>query len=114
MDNPINQDTVDAIMALFKLNWSHRKITRALRVSRKKVGKILTNTHHALEPVQDSIKINKDYTSLTQICRHCECEFELDPRHRSRQKFCSRAECRQASKRESQKQWVQKNSDYWI
>ena len=30
-----------------------------------------------------------------------------------RQKFCTKAECHRASKRESQRQWSAKNRDYW-
>jgi hypothetical protein len=48
-------------------------------------------------------------------CRHCKDLFYPDPRNDGRQKFCSRPECRKASKAESQRRWLNKpeNRNYF-
>jgi len=48
-------------------------------------------------------------------CRNCKDLFIPDPRNAKRQKYCHRAECRKASKAESQQRWLQKpeNQDYF-
>jgi hypothetical protein len=48
-------------------------------------------------------------------CKHCKRLFLLDPRNANRQKYCSKPECRKASKASSQKRWFQKpeNQDYF-
>jgi hypothetical protein len=48
-------------------------------------------------------------------CLHCKELFLPDYRNRSRQQFCSKAECRQASKRARQQRWLSKpgNADYF-
>ena len=48
-------------------------------------------------------------------CACCKRVFVPDPRTRDRQRFCSDAKCRKASKTESQKRWLEKeeNKDYW-
>ena len=48
-------------------------------------------------------------------CKHCQCLFRPDPRNHKRQKFCSKPECRKASKAYSQKKWPAKkeNRDYF-
>ena len=48
-------------------------------------------------------------------CRHCRRLFVPDPRNRNRQKYCSRAPCRKASKSASQKKWLSKpeNKDHF-
>lgn len=48
-------------------------------------------------------------------CKNCKDLFHPDPRNTSRQKFCSKPECRKASKKESQRRWLQKpeNRDYF-
>ena len=46
--------------------------------------------------------------SGTRKCLHCHIFFKPDPRSKGRQNFCSLPECRQASKKASQKKWLQK------
>jgi hypothetical protein len=48
-------------------------------------------------------------------CRHCRELFIPDPRNATRQRYCSKAGCRKASKAASQKRWLQKeeNHDYF-
>lgn len=48
-------------------------------------------------------------------CKHCKRLFFPDHRNRSRQKYCDRPECRQASKTASQKKWLSKpeNQDHF-
>lgn len=49
-------------------------------------------------------------------CPHCNQLFSPDARNGSRQKFCCRTpECRQASKKDAQKRWLEKpeNQDYF-
>jgi hypothetical protein len=48
-------------------------------------------------------------------CICCKQAFIPDRRSRGRQRFCSKRECRKASKRESQRRWASKpaNRDYW-
>jgi hypothetical protein len=48
-------------------------------------------------------------------CRHCNQLFVPDARNRSRQRYCTKPECRKASKAGSQKRWCQKpeNIDYF-
>ena len=46
-------------------------------------------------------------------CQHCHTIFIPDHRNRKWQKFCSRPECKQASKTSSQKRWLAKNPDYF-
>ena len=48
-------------------------------------------------------------------CRCCQQLFYRDPRTRARQKYCSEARCRAASKQASQHRWLQKpeNQDYF-
>jgi hypothetical protein len=50
-----------------------------------------------------------------QKCLCCKQLFIPDPRSRGRQRFCSKRECRKASKRESQERWTKKpeNKNYW-
>lgn len=48
-------------------------------------------------------------------CCHCKRLFIPDHRNRDRQKYCTKAECRNASKAASQKKWQNKpgNKDYF-
>ena len=48
-------------------------------------------------------------------CRCCTKFFIPDPRTEDRQRYCSKPECRQASKAASQRQWLSKdgNGDYF-
>ena len=48
-------------------------------------------------------------------CLHCEENFQPDPRSNWCQKYCSKPECRKASKAASQRQWLSKsdNQDYF-
>ncbi len=46
--------------------------------------------------------------SGTRQCKHCHTFFQPDPRSKSRQTFCSLSDCQQASKKASQKKWLQK------
>jgi len=41
-------------------------------------------------------------------CKHCHVFFHPDPRNAKQQKFCGRPECRKASKKESQRKWLNK------
>lgn len=48
-------------------------------------------------------------------CLHCNEEHRSDPRNRGRQHFCSKPDCRRASKAASQRQWVarEENQNYF-
>ena len=46
-------------------------------------------------------------------CRHCNELFLPDSRNRTRQRYCSRPECRKASKDVSQDKWLKNNPDYF-
>jgi hypothetical protein len=48
-------------------------------------------------------------------CKHCGGLFLPDPRNVTRQRYCSKPECRKASKASSQKRWLEKpeNQDYF-
>ncbi len=48
-------------------------------------------------------------------CKHCQTFFAPDPRSARRQRYCSKPECRQASKAASQHRWLHKpgNRDYF-
>ena len=46
-------------------------------------------------------------------CQHCHTIFIPDHRNRKWQKFCSRPECKQASKDASQQRWLANNPDYF-
>jgi len=48
-------------------------------------------------------------------CRHCHELYTPDPRNRWHQKYCSKPDCRQASKRASQQLWLSsaKGADYF-
>jgi hypothetical protein len=48
-------------------------------------------------------------------CKHCQTFFDPNPRSAGRQRYCSKPECRQASKAASQRRWLQKpaNRDYF-
>ena len=48
-------------------------------------------------------------------CKNCHTFFYPDPRNAKRQKFCTTPECRIASKRQSQRKWLNKhqNKDYF-
>jgi hypothetical protein len=48
-------------------------------------------------------------------CKNCHSFFLPDPRNAGRQKFCGKPECRKASKRESQRKWLNKpeNRDHF-
>lgn len=46
-------------------------------------------------------------------CRHCKTFFFPDRRNIDRQQFCSKPECRTASKAASQRKWLEKNPDYF-
>jgi hypothetical protein len=48
-------------------------------------------------------------------CLHCNEEHRCDPRNRGRQRFCSKPDCRRASKAASQRQWVARpeNQNYF-
>lgn len=48
-------------------------------------------------------------------CKNCHTFFIPDPRNAGRQQFCSRDECRKASRKASQRKWLNKpaNRDYF-
>lgn len=48
-------------------------------------------------------------------CLHCNDPFVADARNRSRQRYCTKPECRAVSKRTSQERWLRKpaNADYF-
>jgi hypothetical protein len=48
-------------------------------------------------------------------CKHCGRLFFPDPRNATRQRYCSKPQCRKASKAASQKRWLSKpdNLDYF-
>jgi hypothetical protein len=41
-------------------------------------------------------------------CKHCRELFLPDPRNAKRQKYCSKPDCRKASKKDSQQRWLSK------
>ena len=51
----------------------------------------------------------------TRKCSNCKIFFKPNPRAKGRQNFCSHPECRKASKRVSQKKWLDKpeNRDHF-
>ena len=53
--------------------------------------------------------------SGTRKCLHCHTFFKPDPRSKGRQSFCSLSDCQLASKKASQKKWLQKpqNQNYF-
>ena len=53
--------------------------------------------------------------SGTRKCLHCQIFFKPDPRSKGRQTFCSLSDCQHASKKASQKKWLQKpqNKNYF-
>jgi len=53
--------------------------------------------------------------SGTRKCSNCQKFFKPNPRSKGRQHFCSHPECRKASKRASQKKWLNKpeNRDHF-
>ena len=53
--------------------------------------------------------------SGTRKCLCCHTFFKPDARSKGRQKYCSQYDCQKASKRASQKKWLQKphNKDYF-
>jgi len=117
MKNPLNKETVEAIVTLSSLSWSQRKISRAMEIDRRKIRKILATSTGRDCTTQDSLTCNKAAPTSSQQkprkCVNCGFPFIPDPRHQNRQQYCSRAECRAASKRKSQKEWTLKNADYW-
>ena len=52
---------------------------------------------------------------MHRTCRHCRQQFLPDYRNAHHQRFCSKAECQQASKRTSQRRWLRKpeNRNYF-
>ena len=48
-------------------------------------------------------------------CQHCQTFVDPDPRSATRQRYCAKPACRQASKAASQRRWLQKpgNRDYF-
>ena len=52
---------------------------------------------------------------MHRTCRHCRRRFLPDYRNVHHQRFCFKAECRQASKRTSQRRWLRKpeNRNYF-
>jgi hypothetical protein len=55
------------------------------------------------------------HPTQTPNCQHCKRVFHPDHRNVSRQRFCSKPDCRQASKVDSQQRWRQQpdNLDYF-
>jgi hypothetical protein len=45
-------------------------------------------------------------------CKHCHVFFPPDPRNAWHQEYCSKPECRKASKAESQRRWLQKPENH--
>jgi hypothetical protein len=50
---------------------------------------------------------------MVKRCLFCGRYFTPDYRVKERQKTCRRIECRKARKKETQKQWCEKNPDYF-
>ena len=46
-------------------------------------------------------------------CCHCGSLYRPDCRNHTKQRYCSKPDCRKASKAESQQKWVRKNPDYF-
>ena len=55
------------------------------------------------------------HPSRKRKCLHCKTFFDPDHRNVARQRYCSKPECRKASKAEGQRRWLQKpeNHDYF-
>ena len=53
--------------------------------------------------------------TTTPKCLHCKENYRCDPRKRGRQRYCSKPDCRRASKAASQRQWTSRpeNQDYF-
>jgi hypothetical protein len=53
--------------------------------------------------------------SRRRKCQHCREFFKPDPRNRTKQRYCSKAACRKASKKASQEKWLAKpeNKNYF-
>jgi hypothetical protein len=118
MNHPHNKDTVEAIIELHRLNWSQSKISRAVGINRKRIARILLVEKIREGQLQDSLNGRADQAASPleglKLCLHCEQPFDPDPRHVRRQKFCRRAACKLASKKQSQRKWSDKNPDYWL
>ena len=54
-------------------------------------------------------------STTTCKCLHCNEDYRCDPRKRGRQRYCSKPDCRRASKAASQRQWTSRpeNQDYF-
>jgi hypothetical protein len=54
-------------------------------------------------------------STTTCKCLHCNQDYRCDPRKRGRQRYCSKPDCRRASKAASQRQWTSRpeNQDYF-
>ena len=52
-------------------------------------------------------------TSGLRKCCHCRVWFRPNPRNAYHQRFCTKEQCRAASKRASQKKWHRKNPGYF-
>jgi hypothetical protein len=50
---------------------------------------------------------------LQKVCPCCQEHFSPNPRNVNRQIFCGKPKCRKASKKASQKQWLDKNTGYF-
>ena len=86
-------------------------------ITRKKIAKILETSKDLKRPTQDSLNCNKKSNlkpaESSKICLNCKEFFIPDQRHMKRQKYCAKAECKAASKRNSQRNWTDKNPEYW-
>ncbi len=52
-------------------------------------------------------------TQVIRKCRYCHEHFTPDHRNTYHQHYCSRSECRRASKTASQKKWLFKHPEYY-
>ena len=62
---------------------------------------------------QNTRKSTARKSTTTIRCVACGLRFTPEPRAVGRQRFCSSAECRKASHKESQRRWVAKNPEYF-
>ena len=46
-------------------------------------------------------------------CRHCGSLYRPDCRNHKKQRYCTRPDCRKASKAQSQQKWMRKDPDYF-
>lgn len=92
-----------SITSIYHLYQAHPPYFTSISEAKKAIS--LISKHHNKTPVSPE---------KAKHCLHCKQIFTPDCRHRHDQCFCSAVQCRIASKKHSQKKWVQtKGLNYW-